>query len=199
MGTPQISCSTFARRDFMRVPCPAASTITAVSLNSIFLSSSVTQNPSSRHRLPTFVSDPRRRKRCRDSRRSDRPMGNPSCSHPALAPIKQRTGISESMANERSGPPLRAPHSSKPNQAFDSPSGAFRLGFAWFACPLAAGFPTLASNGSHPCECRGVNPSRSKSTAIPAASRRARRKPSNGSVGDDSRQTASSRTTSLAQ
>lgn len=28
-----------------------------------------------------------------------------------------------------------------------------QLGFVRFACPLAAGFPTLASNVSNPCEC----------------------------------------------
>jgi GTP-binding protein HflX len=38
------------------------------------------------------------------------------------------------------------------------PSGAFTLGFVPFACPLAAGFPTLAANVLQPCKCRRSKP-----------------------------------------
>jgi hypothetical protein len=146
------------------------------------------------------VSSPRWPKGSEDSPPSDRSASGPSFSHRTIAALRQLIRISESMANGRSGPPRRTPHSSDPKpESRSHPPGSPEPRFVRFACPLASGFPTLAVERAASLRGVGAEASRLKSTAIPAASRRARRRPSSGSADEASRMTASSRTTSLVR
>jgi hypothetical protein len=206
MGTPHSSCNTFARRDFMRVPWPAANTITAVSLNSIFLSPCSCPKLVNVRPNPTVsVSDPRNRQGCGNSSRSDRLGHAPSCTHHAIAASRQSIRIAESMADGRLRPPLRARDSSPAKETIGSlSSGAIlpeiRLGRLSARsrlpysrprrCPSRFAPPPRASGAAPSPSLPRSTLSRPKSTATPAASRPARQRRSNASAGGDSRQIA---------